>query len=107
MNGPQKEVEGQTPHHQDQPSTSSFSSDYATLTTSDYTGHRAEIAGRNSAVTRQCAETDMVTCSRCGRPLTARLSVLYGAGAVCRRHIFEGELANALHSCADDLAVTR
>jgi hypothetical protein len=59
-------------------------------------------------------------CRRCRRPLTAPLSLFFGAGPVCRRHIldqepnsvmashsFEGELSTAVDSFADDLAVAR
>jgi ribosomal protein S14 len=49
------------------------------------------------------ATASIVTrCRRCGRPLSAARSLLLGAGPVCRRHIFDGELVTAVTNCADD-----
>jgi hypothetical protein len=48
---------------------------------------------------------DLVRCRRCRKPLYTALSQFLGVGPICRRHLLDAELSNALHSCADDLAV--
>jgi ribosomal protein S14 len=64
-------------------------------------------ANPKTAITKTLNPTapSLTRCRRCGRPLSAARSLLLGAGPVCRRRNFEGELLNALSSFADDLAV--
>jgi Family of unknown function (DUF6011) len=68
---------------------------------------RCRPAGNRADINHdQDVDTPSVTrCRRCKRPLSAPLSLLLRAGPVCRRRIVQGELCNALHSFADDLAV--
>jgi hypothetical protein len=77
------------PHHQDWPSTENFS------------GHHTTDSDDHSLSDQPCR------CRRCRRVLTSPLSVSLGAGPVCLRHIFEGELFTAMDSFADALVVAR
>jgi Family of unknown function (DUF6011) len=64
-------------------------------------------ANPKTAITKTLNPTapSLTRCRRCKRPLSAPLSLLFGAGPVCRRHIFDGNYPTALDSFADDLAV--
>jgi Family of unknown function (DUF6011) len=81
MDGPQNEVGAGIPNHQDNRPTTNNS-------------HHSKPTA--PSVTR---------CRRCKRPLSAPLSLLLGAGPVCRRHILDGApLFNALNNTSDGLA---
>jgi hypothetical protein len=68
-------------------------------------GHHSRTEDTDTNRTLNATATSVTRCRRCRRPLSAPLSLLFGAGPVCRRHIFDGELVTAVANCADDLAV--
>jgi hypothetical protein len=68
-------------------------------------GHHSEAEDTDTNRTINPTAPSVTRCRRCRRPLSAARSLLLGAGPVCRRHLFGGELSHAWESFPDDLAV--